>query len=964
MNQPQSIDGARGARWADGLLIVSLSALAFLLGCYELFDQDVWWHLRAGQWILEHGRVPQLDLFTFSSADRAWIDLHWGFQVALALAYRSGGVAGMILMAAAAACASFTIALTARDRGWPIWVAATCWFPALALMCTRFDPRPEIFSLVFLAGFLAVLWRAERRPALAWALPPIQALWVNSHGLFILGPIVLSFYLADRAARSLGVLPRLDDGLGDGPRNPWRHLVPASLAVALACLANPYGLRGATFPLELFPKIADPGNPYKAYVDEFVSLRTAVLGQLRQMPGVHLPLRIHVYLTTLLPWSFLLPAVWRACREPGGRGDRSGTGPVSIWAIGLAIAIGGSVATAMVAPFPETPAWLIRMSPIVPMTLLVVGMFVAAALAVRSRRAAMMMAFGVAGIAAWDVWLMADLFGRAARVPAFGVVELGYLAAVLGLPAAALVLRSGGSLFRMLLAASFTYLMFQAVRNVNLFGLVVGSVLAWNLGEWVCSLSADLPIRRGHRIAAWAARGLILGLILLWAGTLVTDRYYRIEGDDMHFGLRERRLTFAHDAARFAGRPGLPGRALVFDLGQTGVYIYHNGPDRKVFMDARLEVPDRSTFQAYVRIEEWLKRDDLRWVAAIRRLGDPLILLNHDGETESEASLLAHPRWRCIYFDAIASIYVPREGPSSAPGYPEIDFADSRFRKAAESASPMDPRRAMAEAAALRRLGFVLRKRGAAPWAIRIPLLIGASDRIHEVLSGGVGGPVPWRFLGLIEWDMVPDLTRPPPRPSDAWDPATGLPWARATYCFRRALETAPRDEATLRSLAECFGVRKMTEAQRTVESLLGRRDRGTDGLRLPVRAREPITSRSWSDADRIAANDLHVGDPDSARRVWGEAADPPSPGMRLTRMAGADLAALDASAAEVRCRQALSLDKSLGEAWFVLASALLELGRADDALDACREGLKYELSTAQREAILGIQGMLMHRRR
>ena len=169
----------------------------------------------------------------------------------------------------------------------------------------------------------------------------------------------------------------------------------------------------------------------------------------------------------------------------------------------------------------------------------------------------------------------------------------------------------------------------------------------------------------------------------------------------MHFGLRERRLTFAHDAARFAGRPGLPGRALVFDLGQTGVYIYHNGPDRKVFMDARLEVPDRSTFQAYVRIEEWLKRDDLRWVAAIRRLGDPLILLNHDGETESEASLLAHPRWRlhlfrCDRFNLCAARgSVPRRA-----GYPEIDFADSRFRKAAESASPMDPRRAMAEAAA------------------------------------------------------------------------------------------------------------------------------------------------------------------------------------------------------------------------------------------------------------------------
>ena len=51
--------------------------------------RDAWWHLRSGQWILENRRLPTLDPFTFASADREWIDLHWGFQIPLALAYRS-----------------------------------------------------------------------------------------------------------------------------------------------------------------------------------------------------------------------------------------------------------------------------------------------------------------------------------------------------------------------------------------------------------------------------------------------------------------------------------------------------------------------------------------------------------------------------------------------------------------------------------------------------------------------------------------------------------------------------------------------------------------------------------------------------------------------------------------------------------------------------------------------------------
>ena len=42
----------------DGVLVVLVVTTAFLLGCQELFDSDVWWHVRSGQWIWATGRVP------------------------------------------------------------------------------------------------------------------------------------------------------------------------------------------------------------------------------------------------------------------------------------------------------------------------------------------------------------------------------------------------------------------------------------------------------------------------------------------------------------------------------------------------------------------------------------------------------------------------------------------------------------------------------------------------------------------------------------------------------------------------------------------------------------------------------------------------------------------------------------------------------------------------------------------
>ncbi len=52
-------------------------------------------------------------------------------------------------------------------------------------MSARFDPRPELLSLLGTAIYLAVLFRTDRAPALAWLLPLVQVIWVNSHALFV-----------------------------------------------------------------------------------------------------------------------------------------------------------------------------------------------------------------------------------------------------------------------------------------------------------------------------------------------------------------------------------------------------------------------------------------------------------------------------------------------------------------------------------------------------------------------------------------------------------------------------------------------------------------------------------------------------------------------------------------------------------------------------------------------------------
>ena len=63
------------------------------------------------------------------------------------------------------------------------------WLPALLVLGGRMYVRPETLTLLYLSLFLAIMFRWDRYPRLALLLPLVQVAWVNSHGLFVLGPI-------------------------------------------------------------------------------------------------------------------------------------------------------------------------------------------------------------------------------------------------------------------------------------------------------------------------------------------------------------------------------------------------------------------------------------------------------------------------------------------------------------------------------------------------------------------------------------------------------------------------------------------------------------------------------------------------------------------------------------------------------------------------------------------------------
>ena len=284
----------RGDRWR-GVVFVALFALTFLLGCFPMADFDVWWHLRTGQLILDNGAVPLVDIFTYNNAGRPWIDIYLLFLVVLALLYRIGGVSALVLLKAVAGVAIVALALAARRPGAATGPAVLAWLPALIVLSGRLCERPELFSLLFLAGFLAVLGRAAERPGWLWLLPVLQLLWVNSHGFFVLGPLIIAAYAAE-------LLYQRARYRTAGPPHLARRFALAGGTAIVTCLINPYGLAALSLPIEQFHKLGAQGV-YRANIGELRSI-----GDFISLAGVRSPyLLAFLFMLALGLASFIWP---------------------------------------------------------------------------------------------------------------------------------------------------------------------------------------------------------------------------------------------------------------------------------------------------------------------------------------------------------------------------------------------------------------------------------------------------------------------------------------------------------------------------------------------------------------------------------------------------------------------------------------------------------------------------------
>lgn len=161
----------------------------------EIYSFDVWWHIVIGTDILEHFSIPNYDKYTIAGFGRPYFDSHWLFQLLLAPYHKASGMNGVQLyMITIWSFTFFTTYITCMKKVKIYELNIIIFFISCIACSERFLVRPEIFTFFFISLYYWLLNKNISTKKAFVVLLISQAIWTNSHGLFVIGPFMVGCY--------------------------------------------------------------------------------------------------------------------------------------------------------------------------------------------------------------------------------------------------------------------------------------------------------------------------------------------------------------------------------------------------------------------------------------------------------------------------------------------------------------------------------------------------------------------------------------------------------------------------------------------------------------------------------------------------------------------------------------------------------------------------------------------------
>jgi hypothetical protein len=228
----------KGTGVANLIVLAVLFAVPALMCIHaaRIADPDIWWHMRVGEWILQHHAAQRIELYSGPFAGKPWLAYSWLYEVLVVKLFYRLGLVGIVAYTSVMVL-TITVAVYHLIRRLQGDVTLGVLLTFVAIFCSQhlYTPRPWLFSILFFVLELDILMHVRRTGKLReliW-LPPIFAFWANIHIEFIYGLSLLGLAWVESVAERWAT--------GATVRIPPRWIGCALLASLAATLVNPFG---------------------------------------------------------------------------------------------------------------------------------------------------------------------------------------------------------------------------------------------------------------------------------------------------------------------------------------------------------------------------------------------------------------------------------------------------------------------------------------------------------------------------------------------------------------------------------------------------------------------------------------------------------------------------------------------------------------------------------------------------
>ena len=231
---------------ADVIFITFMAGI--LSGKVNLLqDANAGLHFRVGEYIMNNFTIPTHDIFSYTRPPIAWTPPEWLADIIFAIIHKPFGITGVVVFMAIVIAAIYMLLFKfLRYSGVSMVVSVLTVILAAGASGIHWLARPHIFSLMLTLVWYFILDTYQyKHKNYLYLLPFIMLLWVNLHGGFAMGFVLLLVYITGNFLRARFVKEKRRESSGRA-----KVFILFFFLCLLASFINPQGYKLLFSPFE------------------------------------------------------------------------------------------------------------------------------------------------------------------------------------------------------------------------------------------------------------------------------------------------------------------------------------------------------------------------------------------------------------------------------------------------------------------------------------------------------------------------------------------------------------------------------------------------------------------------------------------------------------------------------------------------------------------------------------------